>query len=725
MRIIMKRVYRSKKKVLLNYGYLLFMLLFCFISLSAYPCGSFFQFSYILSSSQGSILKLPRTYFYWNLRQIAQKPLEESPYYPKGKWYPEAQDTFENVGVSYPLSAYSPVTHPWQGTLDADCDDLKQCLSKQQIPDASKIEILDRYRKMRQEMRDKTLSNVLDVTCSYYAPHVPSAYYSKEYSDLVNQLPNEFKLYLDGAVQFYAKNIEMATESWMKVLALPKEERRYRTTWASFMIAKTLVDRDPTNALSFFQQTQDAINEGFADSLHCMDEILGWRARAEMKLGKYQSAIHHYYDIYMKGQNYEAFSIQMVCKKFYEEPVWDGQIIQDTLCRRIITAYKVDKRWLNALQQNHIPFEQSELDQLIWQAYQCQEYNTAREWIALQKTPTPIGQWILSKLLLREGKVNEALAILHALVGKFPTRFSQDEVSAELGILLLGQKQFVEAMDFLIKSGYYADMAYIADRVLTTSELENYLINNKKSKDLYQPIQLNNGFEDVDVNQPLIAIVGTPNYYNHLSYILARRYVRENNFVKAKKWMPANLQSLLKKCLNDMKSAKKSKVERGETYYSLARIFKESGLELMGTEVFPDWRLVNGQFDLYPNFLENRTKKIVIDPKQMVPDVLVPSLVASDQEIERITQSAPQPNKRFHYRPLAEQFFWKAANLMPDNDERTAEILYNGGTFANKYAPDQSDKYYKALVRRCRKLPIGQAADKERWFPKELVDHKK
>ena len=54
---------------------------------------------------------------------------------------------------------------------------------------------------------------------------------------------------------------------------------------------------------------------------------------------------------------------------------------------------------------------------------------------------------------------------------------------------------------------------------------------------------------------------------------------------------------------------------------------------------------------------------------------------------------------------------------MPDNSDDTARVLCTAGTWLKDRDPQAADKFYKALVRRCRKTALGDQADKMRWFP--------
>jgi hypothetical protein len=67
---------------------------------------------------------------------------------------------------------------------------------------------------------------------------------------------------------------------------------------------------------------------------------------------------------------------------------------------------------------------------------------------------------------------------------------------------------------------------------------------------------------------------------------------------------------------------------------------------------------------------------------------------------------------------VAADLAWLAAGLMPDNDAVTAETLCEGGRYLMYTDARRADRFYKALVRRCRNTPLGAEADRKRWFPK-------
>jgi hypothetical protein len=91
--------------------------------------------------------------------------------------------------------------------------------------------------------------------------------------------------------------------------------------------------------------------------------------------------------------------------------------------------------------------------------------------------------------------------------------------------------------------------------------------------------------------------------------------------------------------------------------------------------------------------------------------------LATADEIERALGHSVEPPARFHYRYLAADLAWEAAQLMPNNSDETARVLCVAGSWLKNRDPKAADRFYKALVRRCRRTVLGKAADLKRWFP--------
>ena len=96
--------------------------------------------------------------------------------------------------------------------------------------------------------------------------------------------------------------------------------------------------------------------------------------------------------------------------------------------------------------------------------------------------------------------------------------------------------------------------------------------------------------------------------------------------------------------------------------------------------------------------------------------VLPPALRAGKSERIRLAASAPTPEKRFHYRYHAADIAWRAAQFLPDNDQRLAEMLDLAGRWIASRDPQAADRFYQALESRCAGTEIGRRATSRRWF---------
>src|SRR5437588_457926 len=85
-----------------------------------------------------------------------------------------------------------------------------------------------------------------------------------------------------------------------------------------------------------------------------------------------------------------------------------------------------------------------------------------------------------------------------------------------------------------------------------------------------------------------------------LNFANCSRLTRANRRAEARKFYPAEWLSLFDKldaALNDSKNAELSQSARAQAYFGAAEITRHSGLELVGTEVEPDWAVHGGNFE--------------------------------------------------------------------------------------------------------------------------------
>jgi len=449
--------------------------------------------------------------------------------------------------------------------------------------------------------------------------------------------------------------------------------------------------------------------------------------------------------------------------------------------------------WLDAVELAKVKNVDS-AEQLALAAYQAGEMQTAQRWLDRAQS-TPVTQWVQAKLHLRDGKVDAAAALLSQLCRSFPLASSRtnarstsslaeslyvdnglsstalvaQQVHGEMGVIYLSRRQYTEALDALLQSGYWMDAAYVAERVLTLDELKTYVDRHwpKETPPRARPP------EEMAEDQPTVVErrLGQDNTSDQIRYLLARRLTRADRRTEARGYFPPEWQpsfDSFSAAVDDSQRRDLGKAERAKAYFAAAKIIRQSGLELVGTEVEPDWRIHGGDFE------EGVTLSARITSRS------TSALAASLDELQRASRNAPMPEFRWHYRytaaalamegaklmrdaeipelartARAEELFetaqslhrfdryaaqleaqagvkqpalldrypsailaWRAAELMPDNSDETAYLLCVAGSWLKDFDPEAADLFYKALVRRCRQTDLGREADRLRWFPR-------
>ena len=539
-----------------------------------------------------------------------------------------------------------------------------------------------------------------------------------------NGVPEEFALYLRGTIFYYWGRPEMARLEWLKILKLDKGQREYRTTWAAFMIGRSLVETDPEKAIGWLRQVRTLAKGGFADSLGLAVSSLGWEARAllNMKPPKIAEAMELYLAQDAAGDPTAAPSLQRAAALALKQPAAElATLAANPAARRVITAYivslggswmespepKVAKRWLLAVEAAKVG-EAEDAERFAQAAYQLGDMADAGRWLKLAPPDHVMTRWICAKLLLRDGKVAEAreeLAFISGRVPKVttetdtfdgysdvPERFTrrppEEQVRFELGSIDLSEGRYEASLDALIAGGDWYDTAYVAERVLTVDELKSFV--DRKCPPRVGP---------KPGDDPLWHRV-------KLRHLLARRLARLGRLDEAKAYYPADILRRFEDYAKGMQEGHDARLatdRRAAALWTAARAARYRGMDLLGAELDPDFAIYQGG--------------IGDDGEQPAPRTvkLVPP---SADEKRRIEQHKVEPFTRFHYRYAAADLAWRAAELMPDQSDETARVLCEAGTWLKARDPKAADRFYKALVRRCGTTALGREADALRWFPK-------
>jgi hypothetical protein len=611
-------------------------------------------------------------------------------------------------------------------TPNADAADLAVAL-RQQGRGSNEISVaVAAYSAAREGLRARENSNV-DV--QPVTPAIPEG------------IPAEFADYFRGAIAWHAGNTNGARAAWQALLERPRQERRFKSTWAAFMLARSFETEDPARAVSYYGLVREMAKDGFADSLGLAADSIGWEARAHLKARRFTTAIEMYLQQLALEDHSAYASLSFTARDLMAAgPAALQSAATNRAAQAVVTAYLISRGrtwawieepptngtaiWLDALEKAGVS-DAALAEQLALANYQSGRYELAQRWI--KRAPkAPVSQWIQAKLLLREGKADEAARLLARIARLFPlvitTNTPKDSLVAnltgdeamdlhegaftgvgagrtvlgELGVLRLHRKEFSLALDALLNGGHWADAAYVAERVLTVDELKNYV-------DRHWPEIATDTDEEKDAPESLRPSTQS----REIRYLLARRLARAERMADARSYFPeewlAGFDELVA-CLIVAQNESLSNEQRATNYYRAAWITRTNGIELLGTELEPDYAIWGGNFEAGPT---------VQDRASAGSNNL---FGATSDELRRGAAHEVEPRHRWHYRGHAALLAYEAARLLPDNDPRTARALYSAGRWVQDL--QTADRIYKLLVRRCRKTELGRAADEWRWFPR-------
>lgn len=624
-------------------------------------------------------------------------------------------------------------------TWDAEQTDLQTALALKGIPKHSLERILERHAQERKKLLALTERNAGRALLKADSAPAP-----------IEELPEEFADYFQGSIAWHTGEIKNARETWERLLQRPAENRHFKSTWAAFMLGKAeLMEPAPDwgKAIRLFEQVRKFATEGYADTLGLAASSIGWQAKAFFESGNYARAIELYLEQAAGNDPSALVSLQWAADRVLNgnhdsiraaaanpqvRPVVTAHIIssmspygfdpEDTRSGRVV-------QWLEAVEMANVRDVES-AEKLALAAYQAGRFEIAERWVNRADQASLAARWLQAKLRLFHGDVGGAALILAKLTRDFPVLVepippakpesfaaalrirtpgaAEDSIAApnqvlgELAVLHLTRREYAEALDALLHSGFWIDAAYVAERVLTIDELRNYVDRNwpDQEREAKEP----------ETEQRSWAIPDSPSQTSSdLRYLLARRLVRAGHALEAAGYFPNKWRSLfedLTSFLNSAVDSNSPKQDRASAWFEAAEITRSFGLELYGTETEPDWHVYAGNYK-YGVTVESRAN--------MERDAI---LRPQKDELERAARNHPEPDKRFHYRYAAASLAMNAANLMPDNDDETARILCTAGSWLKDRDPKTADVFYKTLVRRCRKTAVGAEADRIRWFPK-------
>lgn len=347
-------------------------------------------------------------------------------------------------------------------------------------------------------------------------------------------------------------------------------------------------------------------------------------------------------------------------------------------------------------------------------AYHAGDLELAERWVKKSAREDLAAQWVKAKLLMRAGRLEESATILAGLrdaqqpafaieKSSFDSAPVQSRVGGDAAMLQFNRGRFAESLGTFIQAKYLDDAVFVGEGVLSLEEHRD-------------SIHALLGVAPTDEGDPDMVTWYVTSEAT-LRWGLARRLARENQLGEALPYYPCNAHGRLpggtsggrvsiaevaKLLFDDLTAAddgQLSKEERALRLMHAADVLRGNGAGLVNKS---RWRSND-----YVEAMDNRDFVLAMRKPGVSEEVR--------RRLEQYWPFGARPYGDDHY--IAAACNWRAAALLPDNDLRTAQALWTGGKTLAAHDPEGADRFYKALVRRCPELPIGQEAERLRWFP--------
>lgn len=294
----------------------------------------------------------------------------------------------------------------------------------------------------------------------------------------------------------------------------------------------------------------------------------------------------------------------------------------------------------------------------------------------MQKTFTCLAAIAVSAFLFCSCATNESDLNTPGTVADLIPESDSEAITASLEAC-----RYDEALALALKEKAYGVSNYIAECVMETNELvafvEKYYPTAPKES---MPTENDAGEIGCDADE--IA--------NEIRYTLARRLMRENRPQDSRKYFPQELLPIFDSYVEAIRRGynfEADDLSRARGFWDAAMIVRGDGDAL---------------FSLFS-----------------VPEYVAEKNFATDDERERVlSRGITEPVSTIRLR--AANLARHAAGLLPNNDERTARLLFTAGVWLRARDAEAADEFYKMLAIRCPKTEVGRRCLDLRWFPAEV-----
>jgi cellulose synthase operon protein C len=530
-------------------------------------------------------------------------------------------------------------------------------------------------------------------------------------------LPAIVRDYTAGAVSYHNRQLEKARGFFTRVLAVVPADgaREPRVVWARFMLgAIAHLQNDGESATAHWTATRGLVRSGLTDPLGLAVASLGEEARLWLKPGTLAKAVSLYAKQAAYGSERGRASLLMVAEQALGDPVLLDEGLRDPMTRRLILRYlyadgkpETFKRVLDVFEGQRVSHVEG-ADLLAAQAYAAGNFDLATRLAAYESTP--LSAWITGKLALRRGDRQAALRAFADAVKGLPAHHAdRGRAMAETGVLHLSGGDFAQAMELFhgaVVDGsgegyggtdYWADLAYLAERVLTLDELLPLV-------DRLAPPLSSAEREAIRKQADALSEEDRPwreeKPAEQLRELAGRRLMRAGRHEEALRYFDADerLQGIAKKYVDALTTARgrwQGQGTRAEAWFTAATIARVNGMELLGYELAPDYAMHDGAYAYFP---PKPIDLATATAATATPTVKSPG-AATPGERQRVEASKPAIDSRFHYRLTAVDHALASADALPQRSQAFAAVLCRATAWIIDREPERARQVYARYLK--------------------------
>ena len=529
----------------------------------------------------------------------------------------------------------------------------------------------------------------------------------------------ERTLYDVGAAAFQRGDWPAATAAFTAILALPREERLHRSTWAMFMLGRMGDDKA-------FARVRALVDDGFVDDLGLGAASLGEEARRLRERGDDAGAVTLYARQARLGG--DPTSLLMVARDLVDdEGPARRRALKSPVVQRLLASFAANRSNDRASRIGAVVTDLAAIKGVAWPdrvasaAYQLGRFDVATR-LARLDAAAPLSLWVQAKLAIRAGQNDDAARLLAQAARAFPvvaasTRAVDDEgdasgwpaerhqVMGDEALLALNRGDYSFALEKLLSAGdYWVDAAHVAERVLTVDELIAFVrlyptlaatrdgfYGDDDTKDCHDSDGDGASDDTTDGNGDGVSDCDERQRFfeaRTINSVLARRLVRVGRLQEARALVkdPAvidGIDALIRlETRHDHAAGPRIDVDAAEALARAAWLMRTRGMELMGTELEPDGAVWGGAYEMDEVTAQNDDDDDD-DDNDNKNDSKQQAGPGTD-ELARVKLSAAQPNVRYHYRRVAASMLEDAASHVPPRSQAFAALLCEASRAARR-----------------------------------------